>query len=353
MMNALSVFDLFKIGLGPSSSHTNGPMKAALYFSEILGHQLDQVQRIQVSCYGSLALTGKGHGTDKAILLGLQGIAPENATSALVAQTYQKVQADQKIHLAGKKWLPFHIDLDLLWERSKTLPKHPNGMKFQAFDLANQIIKESIIYSVGGGFIHIENAKPMESQATKSIPYIFESAKDLLELGEKHQLKLWQIVLENEKTHMLESRVREKIDLIWSVMIQTMEHGFTQTGTLPGGMKVRRRSPELYKHLLAKGTGNSTDPLLALDWINLFALSVNEENASFGRIVTAPTNGAAGVIPAVLRYYRDFIPGATQEGIHRFFLTATAIGTLYKMNASISGAEVGCQGEVGTHKQKD
>lgn len=342
----ISVFDLFKIGIGPSSSHTVGPMKAARHFVQTLKNDsiLSSVDKINLSLYGSLALTGIGHGTDKALILGLLGEEPSTIDPETIEEKVLNVKNHGQILLLGFHKISFDSKNDLLWYRTENLPTHPNGMRFEAFDGHGQRLKEAYAYSVGGGFITWEGESGSTASPTE-IPYPYRTGAELLELGQKHSMKFWQIVLENEKNFRSEKEIREGVLQIWDVMKKCVQRGFRQNGILPGGMKVRRRAPALYQELQGREIGK--DPLAILDWVNAFALAVNEENAAFGKVVTAPTNGAAGIIPACLHYYAQFVPNADDEGIFRFFLTATALGTLYKLNASLSGAEVGCQGEVG------
>ncbi len=314
-----SVFDLFKIGIGPSSSHTVGPMRAALEFRNVAG---PDVARIRVELYGSLALTGKGHATDGAVLLGLSGetpagIDPDRIEAKLQAFEQTGPQVD----------IVFHYDM--------VLPGHPNGMRFTAFDAAGLKLRSEVYYSIGGGFLSSDS-----KQSRGPVPYPFSSGADLL----AQQLPVWQVMLDNEKAWHSEAEVREHLARVWQVMSECVERGLRTEGILPGGLNVRRRAPRLYRRLLESG---SKDPLAVMDWVNVFAMAVNEENAAGSRVVTAPTNGAAGIIPAVGHYYLRWCEGASNEGIFRYLLTAGAIGVLYKENASISGAEVGCQGEVG------
>lgn len=342
----ISFFDLFKIGLGPSSSHTVGPMKAARIFLEELKRDsiFQQVQKLQASLYGSLALTGIGHGTDRAILAGLSGRTPESIDPAELEPLVQSIKDSLQISLLDELKISFDPKQDLIWHRNQNLPRHPNGMKFTALSSDGQILREKNYYSIGGGFIVDDQADDqVPAGEARPLPFPFQTGEDLLRMGKESGLQMWQMVLENEKTLRTEDEVRAGVWKIWQVMRGCIDRGFQQGGNLPGGMKVRRRAPELVK-LLKK---DSQDPLRILDWVNAAAIAVNEENASFGRVVTAPTNGAAGILPAVAFYVEGFLPHSTEDHLFRFFLTASAIGTLYKINASISGAEVGCQGEVG------
>ncbi len=340
-----SLFDLFKIGIGPSSSHTVGPMRAARRFAVELeaAEMLAITARVVIELYGSLALTGHGHGTDRAIQLGLLGAQPDQIDPAAIEGILEKVRGEHALALLGKHDVPFHEAEDLLWHRAETLPGHPNGMRYTAFAADGAVLRQRIFYSIGGGFIRAEG-EDASTQASTKIPYPFHSAAELMEIAQKYDLSIWQLIQANESVARSEADVHAGIYRIWQTMQSCAERGLTTGGTLPGGLNVRRRAPEMRAKLLRKQAG---DPLAPMDWLTLYAIAVNEENAAGGRVVTAPTNGAAGVIPAVAHYYRNFVAGADDDGILRYFLTATAIGALYKENASISGAEVGCQGEVG------
>jgi L-serine dehydratase len=315
-----SIFDLFKIGIGPSSSHTVGPMRAAFAFLKSLG--LSAIKKVRAELYGSLALTGIGHGTDRAVLLGLMGELPESVSVDCVAS------ADR---------LPF--EYELIFHRDQLLPAHSNGMRFTAYGADGSPVASDIYYSVGGGFI-VKEGESAAAQRRYDVPYPFKSAEQLLE----YDIPIPELMMANEASLRSEQAVREGILRIWDVMKASIERGLVTEGILPGGLKVRRRAPRMYAKVRASGGG---DPMSGLDYLNAYAMAVNEENAAGGRVVTAPTNGAAGLLPAVVRYYEQFLLGADEEGILRFFLTAGAVGILYKENASISGAEVGCQGEVG------
>ena len=332
-----SIFDLFKIGIGPSSSHTVGPMRAARSFMRSL--DLNQTARIQTELYGSLALTGRGHGTDRAIILGLLGEEPDRIDPAQIDQLIAEVRATHRIHS-----LEFDEPRDLLFLGQLTLPGHPNAMRFTAFDRAGASLKEEVYYSIGGGFIIREGESRPAAANQAPLAYPFSSAAELLDRANQAGLPIWRLLLENEKSLRTESEIRERLAAIWKAMQECTQRGLATEGILPGGLNVRRRAPQLYRNLR---NANTFDALSTMDWLNVYAIAVNEENAAGGRVVTAPTNGAAGVIPAVGHYYKQFVPSATDEGIERYFLTAGAIGILYKENASISGAEVGCQGEVG------
>ncbi|MEW8505862.1 MAG: L-serine ammonia-lyase [Candidatus Thiodiazotropha sp.] len=347
---AVSVFDLFKIGIGPSSSHTVGPMLAARRFVEILetSSLLPNTTRVTIELFGSLGATGKGHGTDKALLLGLMGEAPSSVDIETIPQRIEAVREQREVVLADGTRLPFDVDEDLQFHRKKQLKLHANGMRFTAADKQGEEIISSNFYSVGGGFVIEQNAlgdAVLEEDKT-SIKYPFHSGEELLRQCDERGLSVSQLMLENEKAWRGEKEIREQLLQIWRVMQQCVERGCTSEGVLPGGLKVKRRAPRLHRQLSNDAELNQV-PLGTMDWVNLFALAVNEENAAGGRVVTAPTNGAAGIIPAVLHYYWRYAPGASEDGVIRFLLCAGAIGILYKENASISGAEVGCQGEVG------
>jgi L-serine dehydratase len=343
----LSVFDIFKVGIGPSSSHTMGPMRAAREF--VLGLERDgllrQTTEIAVRLYGSLALTGRGHGTDRAILAGLEGAQPESVDPDSIEPTVARIRATGRINLLGEHEIAFDEPMQLLFMMHERLPRHSNGMRFTALGSGGSVLREADYYSVGGGFVvKGDEEEAPEVRTHKAPPYPFTSGEDLLRLCREHGLELYELILANEYTWSTPAEVRTKLLYIWQVMQACVERGFRQTGVLPGVLKVRRRAPRLYRMLTESGT---VKPLDVLDWVNAYALAVNEENAAGGRVVTAPTNGAAGIVPAVLHYYRRFEDGANEEGIIRFLLVAAAMGMLYKRNASISGAEMGCQGEVG------
>ncbi|MEA2600214.1 MAG: L-serine dehydratase [Acidobacteriota bacterium] len=348
---AISIFDLFTIGIGPSSSHTVGPMRAARRFAGSLETEgvLDGASRVRVELYGSLALTGRGHGTDRAVLMGLEGESPEEVDPDSFGPRVAAIRANGRISLLGRHEIPFGEGEDLIFNRRDLLPLHSNGMRFTAFGSAGEVLDERIYYSVGGGFVVGEGATGEDHLVADrtALPYPFLSGEDLLRMSEESGLAIWELMLENEKVWRSEEEIRAGLLRIWDAMQRCVERGYQQTGVLPGGLKVPRRAPALYQELMSKPEDALKDPLTVLDWVNLFALAVNEENAAGGRVVTAPTNGAAGIVPAVLHYYRRFTGAATEEGVLRFLLTAGAIGILYKENASISGAEVGCQGEVG------
>ncbi|KIF82640.1 L-serine ammonia-lyase [Noviherbaspirillum autotrophicum] len=348
---AISVFELFKIGIGPSSSHTVGPMRAALQF--VTGLQdaglLAQTEAVKAELYGSLGATGKGHGSDKAVMLGIQGEAPNLVDTDTIAVTLEKIRHEKRINLLGKKIIPFVESEHLLLHKRQSLPYHPNGMRFTAYDAAGDEIRSKVYYSVGGGFVVNEDAAGVDRIVpdTTALPYQFKSAAELLALCRQHGLTISQLMFDNEKTWRSDDETRAGLLKIWQVMQECVKRGCEREGTLPGGLQVKRRAAELHRKLSSQPEASLRDPLTTMDWVNLYALAANEENAAGGRVVTAPTNGAAGIIPAVLHYYHRFVAGANDEGVMRFLLTAAAIGILYKENASISGAEVGCQGEVG------
>jgi L-serine dehydratase len=346
---AISVFDLFSIGIGPSSSHTVGPMRAARTFAERLADDgvLDRVSRVRAELFGSLGATGHGHGSDRAVILGLLGERPETVDVADAAARAKAAREAGQVELLGKHLVEFGED-DLVLHRRTSLPFHPNGMRFTAFAADEDVLRERTYYSVGGGFVVDETAAGADriKQDDTVLPYPFTTGAQLLAQCAESGLSISQLMLANEQAWRSETEVRDGLLRIWAVMQECVDNGLRNEGTLPGGLKVRRRAPELYQRLCAETF--ATDPLRVMDWVDLFALAVNEENAAGGRVVTAPTNGAAGVLPAVLHYYTRFCPGASDEGVIRFLLCAGAIGVLYKENASISGAEVGCQGEVGS-----
>jgi len=357
-----SLFDLYKIGVGPSSSHTMGPMRAACRFVRELERkgELERVERVQVELYGSLALTGLGHGTDRAVLLGLSGNEPASIDPAVIVVTVAEIRTSRKLKLAGKRSIDFDEAGDLLFRRETMFPpgartQHPNGLRLTAYGAMGQAVEERTFFSIGGGFIVEDGAEGNSSgESEVRLPYPFKSAAELLEVSRKNGLKIHELMMANECVRVravdpgagdkeIEDRVRAGIDAIWRTMQGCIERGMATEGILPGGLKVVRRAHRFAERLRE----TETDPLAPLDWVKVYAMAVNEENAAGGRVVTAPTNGAAGVVPAVAQYYERFVKGADHEGIVRFFLTSAAIGILYKENASISGAEVGCQGEVG------
>lgn len=346
----ISVFDMFSIGIGPSSSHTVGPMRAGIEFCQSLKESgnFAQTDEVKVALYGSLGQTGKGHGTGKAVILGLQGNSPEGVDVAAIDAMLLAVDQTQRLTLAGEQSVIFPREGAIVFHRRKTLPLHANGMTFFAMTEGKVIFSETY-YSVGGGFIVKEDQFQHQSdrlfaRTEQPIPYPFSSAADLLTQCKQHGISISSLILKNEAVFLSEAVITDKLWQIWQVMKECVHNGINSEGILPGGLKVTRRAPKLFYRLQCE---KSADPMQAMDWVNLFALAVNEENAGGGRVVTAPTNGAAGIIPAVLHYYDKFVRPVTKEVVVRYLLTAGAIGILYKENASISGAEVGCQGEVG------
>jgi len=347
---SLSVFDLFKIGIGPSSSHTVGPMRAAWRFAD--GLQRDELlaatASLRVELYGSLGATGKGHGSDKAVLLGLEGEQPESVDTDSIPARLATIRERGELQLLGRHPIPFDSKAQLAFIR-RPLPFHPNGMVFRAFDAAGLQLRSREYYSVGGGFVVDEQAAGSDRivEDATVLAYPFHSAAELLDHCAAQDMSISQLMLANEAAWRPEEETRDGLLRIWQVMQDCVDAGCRTEGVMPGGLKVRRRAAGLYRQLSKHPEANLRDALNVLDWVDLYALAVNEENASGGRVVTAPTNGAAGIIPALLHYYMRFVPGADEDGVVRFLLTAAAIGILYKENASISGAEVGCQGEVG------
>jgi L-serine dehydratase len=352
---AVSVFDLFKIGIGPSSSHTVGPMRAARMFALRLAHDgvLARSTRVQTLLYGSLGATGKGHGSDKAVLLGLAGHEPDTVDVEAIPALLDAMRAEHRITLAGGPAIAFDEKADLVFHRRETLPFHANGMRFIAFDAAGAELANRTYYSVGGGFVVSDEVAAdggklkVIAPDTTVLRYPFHSGDQLLGTTQREGLTIAQLMRANEHHWRSDAQIDEGLLHIWGVMQACVARGCRTEGQLPGGFKVKRRAAQLYRELTSNPEAALRDPLQVLDWVNLYALAVNEENAAGGRVVTAPTNGAAGIVPAVLHYYARFVPGATEAGVIDFLLTAAAIGILYKENASISGAEVGCQGEVG------
>ena len=358
-----SLFDLFKIGIGPSSSHTVGPMRAAGRFLDSLlaaGHLWSDVSRVRVDLYGSLALTGRGHATDRAVILGLAGYLPDTIPSQVVADLPREVEVQKRLPLgsgrqasgpvgAGKSAeVPWVDGETLVWHFDLALPQHPNALTLTAVGEGGATLLQETYFSVGGGFIvskeEAERGGSGDRAAKRPLQYPFQTAKELLQECQRHGLKIWQIIAANELSWRDEHEIGPGIDTIWQVMRESIERGCEVEGELPGGLHVRRRAAAIRRRL---EEDQRCDGLEAIDWLSLLALAVNEENAAGHRVVTAPTNGAAGVIPAVIAYYERFVEGASPEGVRRFLMTATAIGSLYKKNASLSAAEVGCQGEVG------
>ncbi|MFN8024540.1 MAG: L-serine ammonia-lyase [Acidimicrobiales bacterium] len=352
---AVSVFDLFKIGIGPSSSHTVGPMRAARMFALRLEHEghLDDVARVSAELYGSLGATGRGHGSNKAVLLGLAGHEPDTVDVEAIPGMLADIRNRGRIHLLGRRSVSFDEKVDLTFHRHETLPFHANGMRFTAHDIEGTLLADRCYYSVGGGFVVSDEVaadggrQKVIAPDTTVLPHPFRTGDELLELTKQHGCSIAELMRRNERHWRSDDEIDAGLMEIWRVMQECVEHGCRTGGTLPGGFKVRRRAKALREALTSRPEEALRDPLQVLDWVNLYALAVNEENAAGGRVVTAPTNGAAGIVPAVLHYYARFVPGATDAGVVDFLLTAAAIGILYKENASISGAEVGCQGEVG------
>jgi L-serine dehydratase len=355
----LSVFELFKIGIGPSSSHTMGPMTAAERFlDEVLNGDWPRpavvaVHRLAVSLHGSLAFTGVGHGSDRAVILGLDGATPLTVEPDRMDERLERIAAEKRVRPEGHPAYRFDPATDLVFDRKKPLPGHANGMAFSAFDRDDRLLLRRIYYSIGGGFVaseeELQKIKAEGKKAeTRDVPYPFVNAKQMLAMAATSGLSIAEMKRVNEETRMSRAELDAGLDRIWEAMLGCMERGLSQDGIMPGGLKVRRRARQLHDRLDAEWRENRPNPLLANDWLSVYAMAVNEENAAGGRVVTAPTNGAAGVIPAVLRYWLRFHVDADQRGIRDFLLTAAAIGGIVKHNASISGAEVGCQGEVGS-----
>ena len=354
---AVSTFDLYKIGIGPSSSHTVGPMRAAARFvSHWLAEngQLERTARVRAEVFGSLALTGRGHGTDKAVLMGLEGHWPNEIDPDLIPAALERIRATKTIHLLGRHEIAFDEKRDLIMNKRQKLPFHTNGMRFTAYDADGNELATRDYYSVGGGFVvnQDEAAEDRIVADTTPLPHPFHSGDELLAECARTGLSIPQLMFENELAWRSREEIVAGLRELWSAMQACVARGIRAEGTLPGGLHVPRRAPALFAELSARPEAAMRDPLTVLDWVNLYALAVNEENAAGGRVVTAPTNGAAGILPSVLHYYDRFCadahdPAAREKGIFDFLLTAAAIGILYKENASISGAEVGCQGEVG------
>lgn len=354
---AVSSFDLFKIGIGPSSSHTVGPMRAAARFVQRWlieggagdGSELARTARVRAEVFGSLALTGRGHGTDKAVLMGLEGHLPNQIDPDIIPDALERIRASKRIRLFDRHEIGFDEKHDLIMNKRQKLPFHTNGMRFTAFDADGNVIATRDYYSVGGGFVvnQDEAAEDRIVADTTQLPYPFHSGDELLARCRETGLGIAELMYANEQVWRRPEEIDAGLDEIWNAMQACVARGIREKGTLPGGLHVSRRAPALHAELSSRPEAAMRDPLTTLDWVNLYALAVNEENAAGGRVVTAPTNGAAGIIPAVLHYYDRFCPGANIQGVRRFLLTAAAVGILYKENASISGAEVGCQGEVG------
>jgi len=342
-MAAISIFDIFKIGIGPSSSHTVGPMKAARAFVADLETVAANVHRIEVTLHGSLAWTGKGHGTDSAVLLGLSGLLPETIDPDAVDGLLAAIREKREIFAPGIGLVKFDPETDLRFDFDRELARHTNGMHFTAYDNDGTALLDEHFFSLGGGFIaRNDEEEPAEQEGEPPLPFVTGEA--LLEAAAARNLSIAELVLANETSWRSEEDVFRRIDAIWDAMSDCVDRGLRTEGVLPGKMAVIRRAPKLHRSLSARGEPEALD---AMEWVNTFAIAVNEENAAGGRVVTSPTNGAAGIIPAVLMFYDRFVPDSDKAGIRRLILTAGAIGILYKVNASISGAEMGCQGEVG------
>ena len=347
----ISVLELFTIGVGPSSSHTVGPMRAARLFVQRLyeSNVLEATARIETSLYASLALTGKGHGTDTAVLLGLEGETPEDVDIDGIAAKLDRIRSAKQLQLSPTKHITFNEPGDLLFRREESLPAHPNGLRFTAFAADGAELLTKTYYSIGGGFVVGEKSAESDQLTKVQVerPYPYRSGNDLLTMSAESGLGISEMTLQNEACWRSEAETRAGLMRVWRAMQKCIERGCRSEGILPGGLKVERRAAKLFQKLSAGSPAAVRDPLISLDWVSLWALAVNEENAAGGRVVTAPTNGAAGIIPAVLHYYTQFHDADDEDSVVRFLLTAGAIGILYKLNASISGAEVGCQGEVG------
>ena len=346
----ISVLDMFTVGIGPSSSHTVGPMRAARCFIESLrqAQVMERLDRIVITLYGSLALTGAGHGTDMAVLLGLEGQTPEDVPVEEIPGILDRIRSTKRVVVAPGRTISFEEGRDLHFNRTETLSKHSNGMRFEAFDLAGQPLLAEVCYSAGGGFVVDDGPEnPSGSSGGEPPPYPFHCGDEMLALGRTSGLSISQMTLENENRLRPERETRSALLRVWQVMQECVQRGCHDRTSLPGGLNLRRRASRLYQDLTVRPEAGLQDPLTVMDWVSLWAMAVNEENAAGHRVVTAPTNGAAGIIPAVLHYYARVHGGATEDSLVRFLVTAGAIGILYKTNASISGAEVGCQGEVG------
>lgn len=349
---SISVFDLFKIGIGPSSSHTVGPMIAAANFAASLEHtgNLPRVNRVQIELYGSLSATGVGHGTDNSVVMGLMGSRPDTIDPETIPSSIEQVKATKTLCLGGTK------QIDFIWNRdmcllNENLDYHPNAMRLTAFEAADQLLYQNTYYSIGGGFVIDQSEATADAHLVPQVkvPFEFNNAAQLLKLCKENNLRVSELMMENEKVWRTEDEIRQGLIDIWGAMKDCICNGLHREGMLPGGLHVKRRAMSLHKSLIRGTRPNIISTTLgAMDWVNLYALAVNEENAGGGRMVTAPTNGAAGIIPAVLMYYMEFTPNASEDSVIDFLLAAAAIGALCKKNASISGAEVGCQGEVGS-----
>ncbi|MBV2144617.1 L-serine ammonia-lyase [Falsochrobactrum sp. TDYN1] len=357
----LSVFDLYKIGIGPSSSHTMGPMTAAhMFLDELIGGDWPKpanakVHRLKASLHGSLAYTGIGHATDRAVILGLCGYKPDSIDPDIMDSEVEKVSLARKVQPEGHPAYHFDPKTDLVLDRRTPLPGHANGMAFEAYDRDDRLLLRRVYFSIGGGFVvtaeelsRIQTSGGKRDEKTDGVPYPFSSASEMLDMAHTSGLSIAEMKRANEECHMSCLDLDEGLDRIWGAMRSCIERGLSCGGIMPGGLNVRRRARQLHDKLQEDWRNNRANPLLANDWLSVYAMAVNEENASGGRVVTAPTNGAAGVVPAVLRYYLHFHEDADEKGIRDFLLTSAAVGGIIKHNASISGAEVGCQGEVGS-----
>jgi L-serine dehydratase len=356
----LSVFDLFKIGIGPSSSHTMGPMTAAARFlDEILTGDWPRpagakVDRVGASLHGSLAYTGVGHGTDRAVMLGLYGLTPVTVDPDQTDGIVEQISRDKRVSPEGHPSYRFDPGIDLVLDKKTPLLGHANGMAFYAYDVSDRLLLKRIYYSIGGGFVVSEEelqrmkAKTVAPAAGKRVPYPFANAVEMLAMASRSGLSIAEMKRANEEIHMQRADLDAGLDAVWDAMSRCIDRGLSQDGIMPGGLKVRRRARQLHDKLQEQWSQNRPNPLLANDWLSIYAMAVNEENAAGGRVVTAPTNGAAGTLPAVLRYWLHFHVEADKDSIRDFLLTAAAVGGIIKTNASISGAEVGCQGEVGS-----
>ena len=344
---SISIFDVFSIGIGPSSSHTVGPMKAANSFLTELERKnlFDRFSSLEVELFGSLAMTGKGHGTDKAIILGLDGYKPETIDPRIVDLRFYEICKEKSLNLLNKKRIDFNPEKDLIFLKGKRLPFHSNAIRMRVYNDEKDRVYSQIYYSIGGGFLidQVSALKNLTDAPNHKVPHLFRTAIELLELTRRYDMKIWELMLENEKSWRTEEEIRDGILNIWNVMKESVNRGCMAEGVLPGGLNVPRRAKKLYETLLSL----PNDPTLVMEWVSLYALAVNEENAAGGKIVTSPTNGGSGVIPAVLHYCAKYCDSFTKDDITKFFLTAGAICLLYKEGASISGAEMGCQGEVG------
>ena len=346
----IGTFELFKVGIGPSSSHTVGPMKAASHFMESVRRAalLPLVERVRADLYGSLAWTGKGHRTDKAVILGLAGESPETVDTGNADRIVTSAGQERMLRLSGGRTIDFDPDRDVVFDCVTVAARHPNTLAFTAFDQGDNALHQERWCSIGGGFVVLEEeVGKAQLQTEHPVPFPFRSGNDLLSMGASSGMSVAGMVMANETSRLPREEVEAKLDHIAEVMMSCIDRGMATGGNLPGGLEVRRRAPSLYRKLREASASNSRTQHAVMDWVSLYAIAVNEENAAGSRVVTAPTNGAAGIIPATLRYFRDHCQDADVEGLRRLLLTASAIGALFKMNASISGAEVGCQGEVG------